>query len=50
MNSANFAFWGFSEVRQEDFKYHSFGGGACYPMIATVVTLYNTAGLTSLAL
>jgi hypothetical protein len=43
-NSANFALTESYEVRQLRFKYHSFGGGAWYPMIATVVTLYNTAG------
>jgi hypothetical protein len=32
------------------FKYHSFGGGAWHQMIATVVAVYNTAGLSSLAL
>ena len=29
---------------------HSFAGCAWWPMLATVVALYNTAGLTSLAL
>src|SRR5215210_806251 len=44
----NFAFTEFSEMQQEeDLKYHSFGGCACYLMLATVVALFNAAGLTS---
>jgi NADH:ubiquinone oxidoreductase subunit 2 (subunit N) len=42
----DFRLTAFSEVQQEeDLKYHSFGGCACYLMLATVVALYYAAGL-----
>ena len=55
MNSANFAFWAILRCSQhlaspKQHQNHSFGGCAWWPMLATVVALHNTAGLTSLAL